>query len=447
MRSAFTNCSSARRALADARYAFWWLAIVLLIGSLHRSPTYAATILRTDRVWNAAAHNAFTDLVWYDGRFVLAFREGTVHGVPPVSQPGGFLRVLQSSDGLSWNSAALIQGTSNEDLRDAKLSVTPDNRLMLTGAAAFKNATSERQSKVWFSNDATNWTAPVNIGDYNYWLWGTTWHNGQVYGVGYGPTNTSVADRDKRVTRLYRGSDGTDFNALVSPLAANSGLTGSGETALLFRTDGTAVVLSRRDSGNFESLIGTSNGDYTQWNWHVVPERTGGPELIELPDGRIVAASRRFVGKQTTTALFWLDPAAGTLTHFLTLPAGGDTSYAGMVWRNDLLWVSYYSSHEGKASIYVSQIQIPLEPPQLDSDYNSSRKVDAADYVMWRKSTGDGAGHELWRSNFGADLTASGKVIAADLGPAPLGFLPWIVLSAWNGSLHQYLQGTWKSSG
>ena len=40
----------------------------------------------------------------------------------------------------------------------------------------------------------------------------------------------------------------------------------------------------------------------------------------------------------------------------LTLPSGGDTSYAGMVWHNDLLWVSYYSSHEGKTSIYLAKI-------------------------------------------------------------------------------------------
>src|SRR5262249_25127248 len=148
-----------------------------------------------------------------------------------------------------------------------------------------------------------------------------------------------------------------------------------------FRANGTAVALSRRDTGNFESLIGTSSGDFTQWNWQVTPEQIGGPELIELPDGRIVAASRHVEGSDTTTALSWLDPTAGTLTPFLTLPSGGDTSYAGMVWHDNLLWVSYYSSHEGKASIYVSQVQIPL-----DADFNNDGVVDGADYVVWRKT-------------------------------------------------------------
>jgi hypothetical protein len=323
----------------------------------------AATILRTDRVWNAAPHNAFTDLVRHNGKFVLAFREGSQHGVPPVSQPGGHLRVLTSTDGLGWVSAALIQGTSNEDLRDAKLSITPAGKLMLTGAAAFKNATSERQSMAWFSDDGVTWSSRSNIGEYNRWLWGTAWQNGYVYSVGYGPTPLST---DQRTTRLYRSSDGVNFQTHVSSLTGSSGLPGGGETALLFRADGTAVALSRRDTGDFAALIGTSSGDFSQWTWRSTGLRIGGPELIELPDGRIVAATRRHDGGERTS-LQWLDPIAGTLTEFLVLPSGGDSSYAGMIWHDDLLWVSYYSSHEGKASIYVSQVYIPLNTPEPSS--------------------------------------------------------------------------------
>ena len=59
------------------------------------------------------------------------------------------------------------------------------------------------------------------------------------------------------------------------------------------------------------------------------------------------------------TALCWLAPDAGTLTEFLTLPSGGDTSYPGLVWHDDQLWVSYYSSHEGKTSIYLARVKLP----------------------------------------------------------------------------------------
>lgn len=80
--------------------------------------------------------------------------------------------------------------------------------------------------------------------------------------------------------------------------------------------------------------------------------------MIQLPDGRFVAAVRRYDG-QVRTALCWLDPQAAKLTEFLTLPSAGDTSYAGLVLHDGLLWVSYYSSHEGKTSIYLAKVQIP----------------------------------------------------------------------------------------
>jgi hypothetical protein len=58
------------------------------------------------------------------------------------------------------------------------------------------------------------------------------------------------------------------------------------------------------------------------------------------------------------TALCWLDPRSGRLTEFLTLPSSGDTSYAGLVWHDRLLWVSHYSSHEGKTSIYLAKVKL-----------------------------------------------------------------------------------------
>lgn len=53
-----------------------------------------------------------------------------------------------------------------------------------------------------------------------------------------------------------------------------------------------------------------------------------------------------------------LDPEAGTLTEQLALPSGGDSSYPGLVWHDNLRWVSYYSSHESKTSIYLAKVNV-----------------------------------------------------------------------------------------
>jgi hypothetical protein len=85
--------------------------------------------------------------------------------------------------------------------------------------------------------------------------------------------------------------------------------------------------------------------------------RIGGPNRLRLPDGRLVAAVRLYDGA-TRTSLCWIDAEKENRTEVLQLPSGGDTSYAGLAFEDGLLWVSYYSSHEGKTSIHMAKVKI-----------------------------------------------------------------------------------------
>jgi hypothetical protein len=309
-------------------------------------------LLQTDMVWDDAPHNAFTDLIRYQDQWYLAFREATSH---TYDSPAGSLRVLRSNDGLSWQSAALIEyGTPADDLRDARLTIAPDGRLMLNGALAPSSDYGDRQSYAWFSEDGTNWSSPVAVGEYNWWLWGVERRptDNKLYGVGY------RTDGSPHTTRLYRSDDGEQYEVIVPTLTAHSW---SNETALVLRDDGSAVALVRRNGAG--GLVGTSSGDLTDWSFQDTGVPIGGPALFELPTGDLIAATRLYDGRQRTS-LSRLDPATGTLTEMLELPSGGDTSYPGMVLHDGKLWVSYYSSHEGKAKIYVAQVRpTPIPEP------------------------------------------------------------------------------------
>jgi len=63
----------------------------------------------------------------------------------------------------------------------------------------------------------------------------------------------------------------------------------------------------------------------------------------------------------------------------------------------------------------------PVNPSEgLDGDYNMDGRVDAADYVVWRKNDGSPAGYNTWRQNFGRTLGAgSGSAIGAAAVPEP----------------------------
>ncbi|NLE39654.1 MAG: hypothetical protein GX621_16670, partial [Pirellulaceae bacterium] len=351
-----------------------------------------------NKVWDFAPHNAFTDLIRFQGQWYLSFREANSHAV----SGDGDVRVLRSADGANWESVALLDYGPAWDMRDAKLNITADGRLMLNTAAAPLASISERQSLVWFTDDGADWTdGPHEIGEPNWWLWGVQVHptSGSVYGVGYGDITTHP-----RTTRLYRSENGVDYQTIVPTL---TGQPETGETSLIFRSDGSAVALVRDNTGVERSFVGTATGDYTDWTFRQIDKRVGGPELVELPDGNILAATRLHA-PVVRTSLSWLDPESGQMTELLTLPSGGDSSYPGLVWHDDLLWMSYYSSHEGKTSIYLAKVRVhPTSPPLPPDRAGVMRFQEDAEPTPWYSA---GAAHIRTDSTVGeSDVVIVGE--------------------------------------
>src|SRR5688572_32972262 len=83
----------------------------------------APEIVSLKKIWDAGEHNAFTDLARWRDKFWCTFREAEGH-----VGGDGKIRVLVSTDGEAWESAALL-AESGVDLRDPKLCITPDDRL------------------------------------------------------------------------------------------------------------------------------------------------------------------------------------------------------------------------------------------------------------------------------------------------------------------------------
>ena len=319
------------------------LLLLLCLTAAGAEHSARAELMDVRRIWDRAPHNAFTDMVRSNNRWFCVFREGKAH----VS-PDGALRVITSRNGEQWDSAALL-AYPNGDLRDAKITVTPEGQLMLSGAVALHQpAEFKHQSLAWFSKDGSNWSAPSIIGDPNMWLWRTTWHEGTAYSIGYDTTG-------EKFIRLYTSKDGRKFDTRVANLFDDGH---PNETSLVFQPDDTALCLLRRDGEPGSGQLGVANPPYTEWKWKDLGVKIGGPHMIRLPDGRIVAAVRLYDGA-VRTSLAWIDADTGKLAEFLKLPSGGDCSYAGLVWHEGLLWISYYSSHEGKTSIYLAKAKVP----------------------------------------------------------------------------------------
>jgi hypothetical protein len=160
---------------------------------------------------------------------------------------------------------------------------------------------------------------------------------------------------ENRFLRVYLSLDGRQFTVL-NPAAFKQDYPS--EAALAFLPGDNALCLLRREGGPDTALVGRSRPPYRGWTWQSAGARIGGPAILPLDDGRILASGRLYDGRQRTS-LCWLDPDTGAVTEFMRLPSAGDNSYPGLVMHDGLLHVSFYSSHEGRSSIYLAKVKLP----------------------------------------------------------------------------------------
>lgn len=336
--------------------------LLVASSSAHGEPSAGLERVSVKLIWNEAHYNAFVDLIRFHDKWFCSFREGKFHVAKPGKEDDGKIRVISSSDGEAWTSAALLD-EPGVDLRDPKLSITPDGRLMIVAGGSqypggiFKG----RQSRVMFSADGSHWTKPQPVVKEGQWLWRVTWQKGKAYGIAYygspGPYRQDLVESD----------DGIHWN-VVTELK----VPGGGEATVRFPDDDRMMILMRRvpaladrklsvppPDTRSHAWIGISEPPYHDFQWRTTGHMVGGPNFIVLPSGKMVGGGRSLQNndpKMPRTGLGFLTPTS--LEPELWLPSGGDNSYPGLVYHDNLLWVAYYSSHGGNPAIYLAKIRV-----------------------------------------------------------------------------------------
>jgi hypothetical protein len=169
------------------------------------------------------------------------------------------------------------------------------------------------------------------------------------YGLAYG-WNREEKTPKRYHAALVKSKDGIHFDKVT-----DFEIPQPTEATIRFAGD-TMYCLQRRDGSPNSAMLGRSEAPYTQWTWKDLGMYYGGPNFIQGPDGQWWTAGR-LIQKKAQTVLGRLDLKESKLHPLLTLPSGGDTSYPGLAWNDGELWVSYYSSHEGKTSIYLAKVR------------------------------------------------------------------------------------------
>ncbi|MDN3688769.1 hypothetical protein [Cyclobacterium jeungdonense] len=300
------------------------------------------------KIWDEAPHNAFPDMIRFRGMFYVSVREGNNH----MPDNSGRIRIIRSKDGEEWESVGLLE-KEGMDVREARLSVTPEGKIMvLTAVGIYDQGYKELYPMVAFSDEeGVNYSSlqrpELTMEPGLDWIWSLTWHKGIGYGVMY------TIKEEGWETHLLSTRDGLRFETVSQIETAGN----PNESTLRFDENDQLYVLVRRETADKMGVLAKSEYPYTNWNYTKLPVRLGGPNFLFFGKNNLLIGTRDYRDTGAKTVLHRTD-RDGNIEKTIEFPSGGDTSYPGMLYHKNNLWLVYYSSHEEKTSLYLSKIPL-----------------------------------------------------------------------------------------
>ena len=139
------------------------------------------------KIGNKADHNAFVDLCEFKQQLICCYREAENH----ISADGKICILTLNTEGnILYSSRIAIPNT---DLRDPKISITPDGNILLIAyarQAATVNRPKSSRNLTWLSKTGNSWSIAKEFADKGWWLWRVRWHKDEAYGFAYNRKKT-----------------------------------------------------------------------------------------------------------------------------------------------------------------------------------------------------------------------------------------------------------------
>lgn len=312
-------------------------------------------LIPSESIWKSSEHSAFTGLIRYNNYFYVVFREAPKH-----TGAGGKIRLMRSSDGIDWVTYKLFEVNTTTpletDLRDPKISITPENKIMvLVDVETYSGGSRiSRRPYVSFSdNKGENFSELQKCTIYNtanqlqegsFWIWRVSWNKqGTGYGFDY------LQNWGSGLT-LFKTTDGITYHEVTKISAPNT----PNETTIRFDANDNMYALIRTEKNG---ILVTGSSPYTNLKQQELDFLIEGQDFIFLDDQTVCIGTRRYDAQSNKrfTSIYITDSNFHFLRGF-DLESGSDTSYPGLVVHDDKLWISYYSTHEGVSSIYFTSI-------------------------------------------------------------------------------------------
>jgi hypothetical protein len=295
-------------------------------------------------VYANGEHNAFTALARFRGQLFLAFRTAKAHN----SQDGDIL-VLKSGDAQAWTEAYRVNLVPDD--RDPQFLVT-DQRLFLYDAGM---RGPELTTYALFTDNGTSWSEPQAVYLPRFIVWKPCAYGGRFYSGAHKKDEASGGKG--REVHLIVSDDGLKWQKVSTIRAGNW----ESETTLHFSPGGQLTAFLRQKYGSPPCQILEASPPYAEWKARAAGVAHLSGHSVHTFRGVTYLCSRTmdYATRKAGCTIYTF--ANGQLTPYCVLPAGGDCSYAGAVENGDHMLVSYYSSHEGPANIYLAEVPWPKQ--------------------------------------------------------------------------------------
>lgn len=305
--------------------------------------------LKADRIAQSPIFFA-NDASWYQHSLMGTAPAGTAN-VRVTAKALSMVANVDPSQSAFMDNFALhtVAAPGTELLTNANLNTSPSSGPELPGWTITETAGKDTAGRGGsFADD------PASGGAFGYWL-------------------KAFANGDATLTQKVAGTAGGNYTFTASSAFGNNY---SGGTSGTKPTTITLLKLSFLDSS--DQVIGT-------------------PVTLDLWD----AGQRNATGPIASHPEAWLQHSINGMS-----PAGTASVQV------DVVATGMFATVNPDQGAFFDDLILTLGSPSLPGDFNHDNKVDAADYVSWRKGNSptpnSPADYNTWRSNFGATSPGSG---------------------------------------
>lgn len=285
-----------------------FVAIVLSAFSAAVAQLPEVRIVSVQRVFDNGEHNAFTDLIRFQGKYYLTFRScPDGHMVHPTSS----IIILASDDAKSWRQVNRFH-VEKRDTRDPHFLIFKDKLFVYTGtwycgdespADSDNNINQHLGYTVWME-DGETWSDPTMLeGTYGHYIWRAVIFGDKAFLCARRKHEFAELEDRSQKDRIMQSAMLESDDGLIWKKRALFQEEYGDETAFLFEPDGRVIAVARRSGENAELCL--SRPPYTIWQRTDLGRYIGGPLLAKWGDRFLVGGRKR--GKSGyVTAFYWM---------------------------------------------------------------------------------------------------------------------------------------------